>query len=81
MNLVALTEKLIASLVKDKEAVTVKEFDTEEEGFVLIEAMVAEEDMGRVIGKAGRTAKAIRTIVQASAYLEHKKVKINIESF
>ena len=81
MNLVELTTKLVTALVTDKEAVTVKEFDTDEEEFVLIEVMVAEEDMGRVIGKGGRTANAVRTIVQASGYLDHKKVKINIGNF
>lgn len=81
MKLAELTEKLVVSLVTDKEAVTVKQFDTEEDGFILIEVLVAEEDMGRVIGKGGRTINAIKTIVQASAYLEHKRVKINVESF
>jgi predicted RNA-binding protein YlqC (UPF0109 family) len=44
--------------------------------------MVDSEDIGRVIGKSGKNANAVRTLVQASSYLnDNKKVKINIESF
>ena len=44
--------------------------------------MVREDDMGRVIGKAGKTANAIRTLVQASSTLkENKYVKIDIDKF
>ena len=44
--------------------------------------MIDSEDMGRVIGKGGKCANAIRTLVQASSYLaDNKKVKINIDSF
>lgn len=80
MNLVELTRKLVVSLVTDKDGVTVKEFETDDENFVQIEVLVSDLDMGRVIGKGGKTINAIKTIVQASAYLDHKKVKINVES-
>ncbi len=82
MDLVALTEKIVKSLVMNKDAVSVKEFPTDNEDEILIEVMISEEDMGRVIGKNGKCANAIRTIVQASSYLsENKKVKINIDNF
>ena len=82
MNLVELTESIIKSLVKDSESVSVKEFPTEEENVILIQVMVNEDDMGRVIGKSGRTATAIRTLVQASSALkENKYVKIDIDCF
>ena len=82
MNLVELTESIIKSLVKDSESVSVKEFPTEEENVILIQVMVNEDDMGRVIGKSGRTANAIRTLVQASSALkENKYVKIDIDKF
>ena len=81
MDLIKLTEELVKSLVKDSDSVSVKQFDTDEEDFILIQVMVAEEDMGRIIGKEGRVANAIRTLVQASGYLDHKKVKINIDAF
>ena len=77
MDLVGLTEKIVKSLVLDEESVSVKEFPTEEENVILIQVMVREDDMGRVIGKAGKTANAIRTLVQASSTLkENKYVKI-----
>ena len=80
MKLVELTEYLIKSLVKDPDSVSVKQFDLEED-FITIEVLVNEDDMGIVIGKNGNTAQAIRTIVQASAYInENKKVRINIDS-
>lgn len=82
MDLVLLTEKLVKALAVNKDLVSVKEFETDEENTVLIQVMVDSEDIGRVIGKAGRNANAVRTIVQASSYLnDNKKVKIDIDSF
>ena len=82
MNLVELTEEIVKSLVINKDSVSVKEFPTEEENVVLIQVMVADEDMGRVIGREGRTANAIRTLVQASSALsDNKYVKIDIDKF
>ena len=82
MDLVSLTEDIIKSLVEDTDSVSVKEFDTEEENVILIQVMVADADMGRVIGKGGRIANAIRTLVQASSALkDNKYVKINIDKF
>ena len=69
MDLVTLTEEIVKSLVQDTDAVSVKEFPTE-------------EDMGRVIGKNGRCANAIRTLIQASSSLkDNKYVKIDIDKF
>ncbi|MBQ6404563.1 MAG: KH domain-containing protein [Bacilli bacterium] len=82
MDLVSLTEEIVKSLVIHKEGVSVKEFPTEDEKVILIQVMVEEDDMGRVIGKEGRTANAIRTLVQASSALgENKYVKIDIDKF
>ena len=82
MDLVELTKEIVISLAKDKDSVSVKEFDTDEENTILIQVMVADEDMGRIIGKSGRNAQAIKTLVQASSYLkDNKKVKINIDKF
>ena len=81
MDLVGLTSYLIKSLVKDPDSVSVKEFETEDDS-VLIEVLVSEGEIGSVIGKGGKIANSIRTIVQASSYLNgNKKVKINIDSF
>lgn len=82
MNLVELTEEIVKSLVINKDSVSVKEFPTEEENVTLIQVMVADEDMGRVIGREGRTANAIRTLVQASSALaDNKYIKIDIDKF
>ena len=82
MNLVELTEEIVKALVVNKDSVSVKEFPTEEENIMLIQVMVDDSDMGRVIGKEGRTANAIRTLVQASSALsDNKYVKIDIDKF
>lgn len=81
MNLVELTEEIIVSLVNEKDMVKVKEFPSENENEVLIEVMISENDMPKLIGRKGKVINSIRTIVQASSYLkENKKVKINIDS-
>ena len=64
------------NLVDDPEAVTVTEIDGED-GKVL-ELRVAEGDMGKVIGRQGRIAKAIRTVVKAASVREDKKYMVDI---
>lgn len=82
MELVKLTETIVRELVSDADSITVKEFPSEEENTVTIQVMVPENEMGRVIGKQGKLAKALRTIVQASSYVnENKRVNINIDSY
>lgn len=82
MNLVELTEYIVKTLVSNPDSVEVKEFETDEENTILIQVMVDSSDMGRVIGKGGKLANAVRTLVQASSYLkDNKKVRINIDSF
>lgn len=82
MNLVELTEYIVKSIAINKEDVSVKEFPTDDENVILIEVMINSEDMGRVIGKGGKTANSIRNLVQVSSSLNDKRtVKINIESF
>jgi len=82
MNLVEMTEYLVKSVVANPDMVTVKEFPSENEKEFTIEVLVDESDMGKVIGKGGKTASAIRTLVQANSYLQdNKRVKINIENF
>lgn len=82
MDLVLLTEEIVKSLVVNTEAVSVKEFPTNEENVILIQVMVAEDDMGRVIGKSGKVANALRTLVQASSSLQDNKyIKIDIDKF
>ena len=69
--------KLIAqSLVDDPEQVDVQQVEGDD--FITIELRVAQEDMGKVIGKKGRIAKAIRTVVKAASLKEKKKVTVEI---
>lgn len=82
MELVKLTETIVKELVEDADSITVKEFPSEEENTVTIQVMVPTDQMGRVIGKQGKLAKALRTIVQASSYInDDKRVNINIDSY
>lgn len=81
MNLVELTEYLVKQIVVNSESVSVKKFDEDDE-YVTIEVLVSADEIGSVIGKGGRVAKSIRTIVQAAAYTNKlKKVKINFDAF
>ena len=82
MDLIKLTEELVKAVVKNPDEVAVKQFDTDEEDMLVIQVMVNADDMGAVIGKEGRMANSIRTIVQASGYINGgKRIKINIDSY
>jgi hypothetical protein len=82
MELVKLTETIVKELVEDADSITVKEFPSEEENTITIQVMVPEDQMGRVIGRQGKLAKSLRTIVQASSYInDNKRVNINIDSY
>lgn len=71
-----LLEFIAKSLVDNKDAVTVNEIDGEES--IILELKVASEDMGKVIGKQGRIAKAIRTVVKAASVKQNKRVVVEI---
>lgn len=71
-----LVEAIAKSLVDNPDAVEVRE--TEENQTIIIELRVAPGDMGKVIGKQGRIAKALRTVVKAAAVKENKKVVVEI---
>lgn len=80
MSLVELTEYIVKNLVNDSDSVSVKQIDDTLDG-IIIEVIVASDDMGSVIGRGGKIANSIRTIVQAASYVnDNKKVKINIDS-
>jgi predicted RNA-binding protein YlqC (UPF0109 family) len=81
MNLREFTEYLVKSIATEPDMVKVQEFGGEDDSVVL-EVLVHESDMGAIIGKQGKMAKSLRTLVQAYAYLhDNKRVKINIDSF
>ena len=67
-------ETIIVSLVDNKDAVEIKELDGEKS--IVFEVKVAEGDMGRIIGRQGRLAKSIRTLMKAVAAKEQKKVSV-----
>ena len=69
-----LVEIIAKSLVDHPEQIAVTE--TEEDGIIKIDLTVAPEDMGKVIGKQGRIAKSIRTVVKAAASKGDKKVVV-----
>ena len=71
-----LVEVIAKALVDDPEAVVVTETETEKT--IVLELRVAQSDMGKVIGKQGRIAKAIRSVVKAAASKEEKKVTVDI---
>ncbi|WP_027363552.1 KH domain-containing protein [Desulfotruncus alcoholivorax] len=71
-----LVELLAKALVDHPEMVTVDLIEKEKS--CVIELRVAPDDMGKVIGKQGRIAKAIRTVVKAAATKERKKVTVEI---
>ena len=71
-----LLEFLVKALVEDPEAVVVEEL--EEDGDLVYEISVAEGDLGRVIGKGGRVANAIRTIAKAAAVRIDRRVVVDI---
>ena len=71
-----LVQYLAKSLVNNPDAVEVKE--TEGETASVLELKVAKEDLGRIIGKQGRTAKSIRTILNAAASRTNRKVGLEI---
>ena len=66
-------------LVDDPSAVSVTEDAPNEEGTVVYHLHVSESDMGRVIGKQGRIAKAIRTVVKARATKDGTRVQVEID--
>ena len=71
-----LVQYLAKSLVNNPDAVEVKE--TEGENASVFELKVAKEDLGRIIGKQGRTAKSIRTLLNAAASRTNRKVILEI---
>jgi predicted RNA-binding protein YlqC (UPF0109 family) len=71
-----LVEYIAKALVDFPEQVDVKQVEGERS--IILELRVASEDMGKVIGKQGRIAKAIRTVVNAAAIKENKRVMVEI---
>ena len=77
--MLSLVETIAKALVCSPDEVTVREISSNGDSMV-IELKVAEKDMGKVIGKQGRIAKALRTVVKAAATKQNKKVTVEIVS-
>jgi uncharacterized protein len=72
-----LLAELARMLVDEPEKVAVERFE-EDDGTVVLELAVGEEDYGRIIGRGGRTAQALRTVVEAAAVKENCRVLVDI---
>ena len=72
-----LLEFLARQLVEEPDGVTVEQFE-EDDGTVVLELSVSDDDYGRVIGRGGRTANALRTVVKAAAVRQERRVLVDI---
>lgn len=70
---------IVEELVEDKSAIKITKDEPNEEGVIVLHLSVAPDDMGRVIGKQGRIAKAIRTIMRAGAAKSGIKTAVEID--
>ena len=68
---------LVSSLVEQPDAVRIEEFE-EDDGTLVLELTVAQEDYGKVIGRGGRTAQALRTVIKAAAVKDNRRVLVDI---
>ena len=72
-----LLEYLARALVDEPDRVQVEEFE-EDDGTIVLELSVGDDDYGKVIGRGGRTAQALRTVVKAAAVKDNRRVLIDI---
>ena len=72
-----LLEYLARLLVEAPDEVQVEQFE-EDDGTVVLELAVGSEDYGRIIGRGGRTANALRTVIKAAAVKENRRVLVDI---
>lgn len=71
--------QIAKGLVSDPDAVNVTVDDIDEDGVIVYHLHVASDDMGRVIGKQGRIAKAIRTVMRSAANRNNQKISVEID--
>jgi len=76
VNMVGLVEHLARALVNSPDEVEVEAFN--EPGQIVIELFVAEDDLGRIIGRGGRMARSLRSIVNAAALRTRKRYQLEI---
>ena len=81
MSIVEFTDFLVKALVKEPELVKVEAFDSDEDTQI-IEIIVPESEMKNIIGRNGKNASSLRTVIQAFALAKGlNKVKINIDAY
>ena len=81
MSIVEYVEFLVKSICKEPDLVKVSSYNVEDD-ITILDILIPEDAMGSVIGKSGRNAKSLRTLIQAYAYINKTgKIKINIDSF
>lgn len=74
-----LLRTIVKDLVNDPDSITITSDAPQEDGTVVMHLSVAPDDMGRVIGKQGRIAKAIRAVLRAAAGRQNQKVVLEID--
>ena len=74
----SLLSVIIRNLVDNKDAVRIEKDDSAQDGLIVYRVIVDSNDMGKVIGKQGRTAKSIRSIARAAAIKNNIKVAVEI---
>jgi len=74
-----LLSTIVKGLVEDPSAVSITEDPENEDGIIVYHLHVAENDMGRIIGKQGRIAKAIRTLARSAAIRRNQKISVEID--
>ncbi len=77
--MIELLVTIVSGLVSEPDSISVTVDEPNEEGVIVYHLHVAEGDMGRVIGKQGRIAKAIRTVMRAAANRNNEKIAVEIE--
>jgi len=74
-----LLEAIVTELVENKDAISVVVDEPNADGVIIYHLHVAPDDIGRVIGKQGRIAKAVRTVMRASAARVNQKIMVEID--
>ncbi|MCL2559389.1 MAG: KH domain-containing protein [Turicibacter sp.] len=80
MDFIEMIKGFVTPLARDQMAVSVREIESNEAGSLVFEILVSQEDLGRVIGRDGRVANALRTIAYAAAIKEGFKVKLTFSA-
>lgn len=77
--MIDLLKTIVASLVEEPDKIEISVDEPNEEGIIVYHLHVAENDMGRVIGKQGRIAKAIRVVMRTAANRQDQKIMVEID--